>query len=66
MSFSKFLPNFLVPGPICYVPQPLDAIVPSARLAPLVAGGLLVRDATGLRATAAGLQVLNGVLARLL
>lgn len=27
MSFSKFLPNFLVPGPICYVPQPLDAIV---------------------------------------
>ena len=25
--FSKFLPNFLVPGPICYVPQPLDAIV---------------------------------------
>ena len=46
--------------------QPLDAIVPPARLAPLVAGGLLVRDATGLRATAAGLQVLNGVLARLL
>ena len=27
VSFSKFLPNFLVPGPICYVPQPLDAIV---------------------------------------
>ena len=25
--FSKFLPNFLVPGPMCYVPQPLDAIV---------------------------------------
>ena len=27
MSFSKFLPNFLVPGPLCYAPQPLDAIV---------------------------------------
>jgi Bardet-Biedl syndrome 9 protein len=27
MAFSKFLPNFLVPGPICYIPQPLDAIV---------------------------------------
>eukprot|EP00286_Rhodomonas_abbreviata_P017546 CAMPEP_0181342530 /NCGR_PEP_ID=MMETSP1101-20121128/31054_1 /TAXON_ID=46948 /ORGANISM="Rhodomonas abbreviata, Strain Caron Lab Isolate" /LENGTH=436 /DNA_ID=CAMNT_0023454003 /DNA_START=221 /DNA_END=1528 /DNA_ORIENTATION=+ len=27
ISFSVFLPNFLVPGPICYVPYPLDIFV---------------------------------------
>jgi Bardet-Biedl syndrome 9 protein len=27
MSFSVFLPNFLVPGPICYVPYPNDVFV---------------------------------------
>ncbi|EKX44568.1 hypothetical protein GUITHDRAFT_109345 [Guillardia theta CCMP2712] len=27
VTFSKFLPNFLVPGPMCYLPQPFDAIV---------------------------------------
>ena len=34
VSFSKFLPNFLVPGPICYVPQVLllkSTIVPLCR-----------------------------------
>ena len=46
--------------------QSLDDLVPAGRIAPLVAGGLLVRDASGLRATAAGRQVLNGILARLI
>ena len=27
MAFSKFLPNFLVPGPLCYAPAPLDAFI---------------------------------------
>eukprot|EP00960_Hanusia_phi_P040174 754286-Hanusia_phi.AAC.3 len=27
VTFSKFLPNFLVPGPMCYLPHPLDAII---------------------------------------
>jgi Bardet-Biedl syndrome 9 protein len=34
VSFSKFMPNFLVPGPICYVPQVLplkSSIVPLCR-----------------------------------
>ena len=44
----------------------LDDLIPPERLGPLVAGGLLERDATGLRATASGRQVLNGVLERLL
>ncbi len=44
----------------------LDHVVPAARLAPLFAGGLLVREPGRLRATAAGRQVLNGVLDRLL
>lgn len=44
----------------------IDVVVPPARLAPLAAGGLLVREADRLRATATGRQVLNGVLARLL
>mmetsp|Transcript_54162 Transcript_54162/g.128649 ORF Transcript_54162/g.128649 Transcript_54162/m.128649 type:complete len:827 (-) Transcript_54162:233-2713(-) len=25
--FSKFLPNFLVPGPLCYIPYPTDSFV---------------------------------------
>jgi len=25
--FSKFLPNFLVPGPLCYFPHPFDSLV---------------------------------------
>lgn len=40
--------------------------VPEARLAPMVAGGFLVGDAAGLRATPAGMRVLNGVVRRLL
>jgi Bardet-Biedl syndrome 9 protein len=27
IAFSKFLPNFLVPGPICYAPAPVDGFV---------------------------------------
>lgn len=27
IAFSKFLPNFLVPGPICYAPSPIDGFV---------------------------------------
>ena len=44
----------------------LDTVIPAERLEPLVAGGLLVREPGRLRATAAGRQVLNGVLERLL
>lgn len=45
---------------------PLEAALDAARLAALVAGGFLVVDAAGLRATAAGRQRLNAVLAALL
>ncbi len=44
----------------------LDTTVSSQQLAPLLAGGLLERRGDGLAATAAGRQVLNGVLERLL
>ena len=43
-----------------------DAVVPADRLAPLVEGGLLECDGVRLRATAAGLRLLNSVLAALL
>ncbi len=42
-----------------------EALEP-ARLAPLIEGGLIESDAAGLRATAAGLRVLNAVIAALL
>ena len=42
-----------------------DEAVNPATLAMLVESGLLVRDATGVRATEQGRQVLNGVLDRL-
>jgi len=44
----------------------LDEAVPAARSAPIEAAGLLERPPGRLRATAAGRQVLNGVLERLL
>ncbi|HKW54403.1 MAG TPA: radical SAM family heme chaperone HemW [Stellaceae bacterium] len=43
----------------------IEASLDGARLADLVAGGFLVQDGQGLRATAAGRQRLNAVLARL-
>lgn len=27
IAFSKFLPNFLVPGPLCYAPHPVDGFI---------------------------------------
>ena len=46
--------------------RPLAAIVPPARLAPLVEAGFLVADAAALRATPAGQQRLDAVLRALL
>jgi putative oxygen-independent coproporphyrinogen III oxidase len=43
----------------------IEAALDSGRLADLIAGGFLVQDAQGLRATAAGRQRLNAVLAAL-
>ena len=43
----------------------IEASLDRGRLADLVAGGFLVQDAEGLRATAAGRQRLNAVLAAL-
>lgn len=45
--------------------QPPEALLQSAALADLTEGGFLTLDQTGLRATAAGRQRLNAVLARL-
>jgi oxygen-independent coproporphyrinogen-3 oxidase len=44
----------------------IEASLDSSRVADLVAGGFLVQDDQGLRATAAGRQRLNAVLARLM
>jgi oxygen-independent coproporphyrinogen-3 oxidase len=43
----------------------LDDVLPADRLAPLVAGGFLVADSAGVRATPRGRAVLNSVIARL-
>ena len=46
--------------------RPLEAVLDGARLERLIDGGFLLLDETGLRATAAGRQRLNAVVAELL